>query len=62
MLFEKSNFDTIQPGKADPSRYLIIGFDTEVAKIEFSNGNEVGAPRQSIENNNSKTFYLNKCL
>ena len=29
MLFEKSNFDTIHTGKADPSRYLIIGFDTE---------------------------------
>jgi len=29
VLFEKSNFDTIHTGKADPSRYLIIGFDTE---------------------------------
>ena len=29
MVFENSNFDTIHTGKADPSRYLIIGFDTE---------------------------------
>ena len=29
MLFEKSNFAPIHTGKADPSRYLIIGFDTE---------------------------------
>ncbi len=29
MLFKKSNFDSIHTGKADPSRYLIIGFDTE---------------------------------
>lgn len=25
----KSNFDAIHTGRADPSRYLIIGFDTE---------------------------------
>ena len=25
----KSQFDAIHTGRADPSRYLIIGFDTE---------------------------------
>ena len=29
MRLLKSQFDAIHTGRADPSRYLIIGFDTE---------------------------------
>ena len=29
MRFSQSQFDPIHTGRADPSRYLIIGFDTE---------------------------------
>lgn len=29
----KSQFDAIHTGRADPSRYLIIGFDTEYQQL-----------------------------
>ncbi|MDA9960060.1 DNA polymerase [Planktomarina temperata] len=53
MLFEKSNFDTIHTGKADPSRYLIIGFDTEYQRY---------ADDETKTLNNEVLSYQYSCL
>ena len=53
MLFEKSNFDTIHTGKADPSRYLIIGFDTEYQRY---------ADNEMKTLNNEVLSYQYSCL
>ena len=53
MLFEKSNFDPIHTGKADPSRYLIIGFDTEYQRY---------ADDETKTLNNEVLSYQYSCL
>jgi hypothetical protein len=53
VLFEKSNFDTIHTGKADPSRYLIIGFDTEYQRY---------ADNETKTLNNEVLSYQYSCL
>lgn len=37
MSLNKSHFDPIYTGRADPSRYLIIGFDTEYQRYADEN-------------------------
>ena len=53
MLFEKSNFAPIHTGKADPSRYLIIGFDTEYQRY---------ADDETKTLNNEVLSYQYSCL
>ena len=53
MFFEKSNFDTLHTGKADPSRYLIIGFDTEYQRY---------ADDETKTLNNEVLSYQYSCL
>ena len=53
MVFENSNFDTIHTGKADPSRYLIIGFDTEYQRY---------ADDETKTLNNEVLSYQYSCL
>ena len=53
MVFENSNFDTIHTGKADPSRYLIIGFDTEYQRY---------ADNETKTLNNEVLSYQYSCL
>ena len=53
MFFEKSNFAPIHTGKADPSRYLIIGFDTEYQRY---------ADNETKTLNNEVLSYQYSCL
>lgn len=53
MFFEKSNFAPIHTGKADPSRYLIIGFDTEYQRY---------ADDETKTLNNEVLSYQYSCL
>jgi hypothetical protein len=53
VFFEKSNFDTLHTGKADPSRYLIIGFDTEYQRY---------ADDETKTLNNEVLSYQYSCL
>jgi len=53
VFFEKSNFAPIHTGKADPSRYLIIGFDTEYQRY---------ADDETKTLNNEVLSYQYSCL
>ncbi|MDB9980914.1 hypothetical protein OAD65_01470 [Planktomarina temperata] len=53
MFFEKSNFAPIHTGKADPSRYLVIGFDTEYQRY---------ADDETKTLNNEVLSYQYSCL
>jgi hypothetical protein len=63
MPLPPSQFDPIHTGRADPSRYLIIGFDTEYQRYadeEALAGDERSAQTQT-RTVQKQSYYLKGC-